>query len=125
MKETGRFALLLLTAGLLIPLFAGLSNGEDRYKVLFLSWGLALVHAGAGFSLNSRALSMSNKMFMRMVLGGIGIRMLAVAIAVVLLFPMIRGELTLFILSFGFYYFLFHGLEIAYLLRSLKERKKV
>ena len=125
MKGTGLFLIILIVAVLLIPVFAGFSNGEDRYLVLFLSWGMAFIHAGAGFSLNSWALTKSNTMFMRIVLGGIGIRMLAVAIAVVLLFPVVRGEQTLFILTFGFFYFFFHGLEIAFLLRRLKERKKV
>ncbi len=116
------FLLLILSGAVGIPLLAGFSPEFEPYVVPGLSWIIALCHAISGLLLNTRAMRLSNNYFFYAVFGGIAIRMLGVAIAVVLLFPVIRDAAMTFILSLAFFYFTFQGAEIAFLLRLFRKK---
>ncbi len=89
------------------------------------AWGMAMVHVLAGFFMSRWALGKSVRQFMTIVMGGIGVRLLMVGVAMLILMPVIRGSLEVFVGTFAVFYVLFQIVEIFFLHRGLQRRKMI
>ncbi len=91
--------------------------------IIFIGWGLALIHVICGFLFNRWALEKSPRTFVNAVLGGFAVRMLLIGAGVALLIPFIRLNITLFITSLGIFYFIFQLIELYWVHRGLHPPK--
>ena len=85
---------------------------------------ISFINVLIGYSLNKSALGKNTKSFMVMVLGGMGIRLMIVAILLVLLLNYTQLESISLVSSVFFFYFLFISIEIYFLLKKPGEMGK-
>jgi hypothetical protein len=98
-------------------------NGE--ITIVLYACGLALVHVLSGFYMTRWAFKKSMKLFMGIVMGGMGIRMLFIGILIVLLAKAVNIDIKLFIVTFGIYYLLFQMVELYFINRGLQLKKAI
>ena len=85
---------------------------------------ISFINVLIGYTLNKSALGKNTKSFMVMVLGGMGIRLMIVAILLVLLLNYTQLESISLVSSVFFFYFLFISIEIYFLLKKPGEMGK-
>jgi hypothetical protein len=76
---------------------------------------IGLINALIGYRLNEKALSKSTRNFMVIVFGGMGIRMIVIAILLLSLLYIAKLDEVSLVASVFFFYMLFVALEINYL----------
>ena len=76
---------------------------------------IGIINALAGFKLNELAFKKPVKSFMVIVFGGMGIRMMFIAISIVILLYVAKFDEVTLVASVFFFYILFIVLEINYL----------
>ena len=96
-------------------------NGE--ITIVLSACGLALAHVVSGFYMTLWAFKKSMKLFMGIVMGGMGIRMLLIGILIVILAKVVNIDIKLFIVTFGIYYLLFQMVELYFINRGLQLKK--
>ncbi len=106
----------------LLILNAFLESAGEMAAVLS-GLGLALAHVLVGFYMIRWAIARPLKVFMTVVMGGIGIRLAVVGMAVVLWVRLVQSEVTLFLTAFGIYYLLFQIVELFFVHRGLQTKK--
>ncbi|MCB0833620.1 MAG: hypothetical protein KDC45_09175, partial [Bacteroidetes bacterium] len=84
---------------------------------------LALIHVLTGFYMTRWAINKSARLFMSVVMGGMGVRLLLIAVILVVLIRFLDIDIKLFILTFGIYYLLFQMVEIYFINRGLQLKK--
>ena len=85
---------------------------------------ISFINVLIGYTLNKSALGKNTKSFMVMVLGGMGIRLMIVAIFLVLLLTYTQLDSISLVSSVFFFYFLFISIEIYFLLKKPGEMGK-
>ncbi|KAB2881079.1 hypothetical protein F9K33_02430 [bacterium] len=96
---------------------------NNEITVVISACGLALVHVLSGFYMTRWAFNKSMKLFLSIVMGGMGIRMLLVGILIVILVKVVDIDIKLFIVTFGIYYLLFQMVELYFINRGLQLKK--
>lgn len=96
---------------------------NSEISVVAGACGLALVHVLSGFYMTRWAFKKSMKLFLGIIMGGMGIRMLLIGILIVILAKVVRIDIQLFIVTFGIYYLLFQMVELYFINRGLQLKK--
>lgn len=112
----------IITIVVFLILNAFLATATDL-MVVTGAYTLALLHVVSGFYMTRWAFSKSTKLFMTVVMGGMGIRLLLVGLVLVILIKLIRIDIQLFIVTFGIYYILFQIVELYFINRGLHGKK--
>ncbi len=113
-----------IALGVLLIINAFLDTAEDLIIVLS-ACGIALFHVLTGFYMSRWAFSKSSKLFISIVMGGMGIRMTLIAIVLVLLIQLVQIDVKLFMFTFGVYYVLFQMVEIYFINRGFQLKKAI
>lgn len=116
------FTIFVIAVVVLLILNSFLTTSGEMTIVLS-GLGLALVHVLSGFYMSRWALAKPVKLFMSIVMGGMGIRLMLVAIVLVLMAKLVNIDLKLFVVAFGIYYLLFQIVEIYFINRGLQLKK--
>jgi hypothetical protein len=118
-----RILLTVLVVGVLsvYPL-AVYANREMIYGII-AGCAVSVVNVLAGYLSIEYAFDRSNTAFLRIILGGMGIRLLVVAAAIVLLLKVFHMDIYGLVFSFFFFYIVFAVLEILFLNRKISLRK--
>lgn len=112
----------IITVVVFLILNAFLEKATDL-AVVSGAYALALLHVLSGFYMTRWALEKPMKLFMTIVMGGMGLRLLLVGIVLIVLIRLIRIDMTLFIITFGIYYILFQIVELFFINRGLHKKK--
>lgn len=112
----------IITIVVFLILNAFLATATDL-MVVTGAYALALLHVLSGFYMTRWAFSKPTKIFMTVVMGGMGIRLLLVGMILVILIKLIRIDIQLFIVTFGIYYILFQIVELYFINRGLHGKK--
>ncbi len=98
----------------------------DKLRIYSILCGyiIGLINAILGYKLNKLAFSRSVKSFMVIVFGGMGIRILIIALLLMVLLYAAKLDEVSLVASVFFFYILFAVLEINYLHRSQIQTKK-
>ena len=96
---------------------------NSEVTIVLSACGLAVVHVLSGFYMTLWAFKKSMKLFLGIVMGGMGIRMLLIGILIVILAKMVDVDIKLFIVTFGIYYLLFQMVELYFINRGLQLKK--
>ncbi len=105
------------------PVYA-YANKVQVYSII-CGYIIGLINALAGFKLNELAFKKPVKMFMVIVFGGMGIRMMFIAISIVILLYFAKFDEVSLVASVFFFYILFVALEIIYLHKKQLLNKKI
>jgi len=116
------FTIFVTTLFVFLIVNSFLTTANEVWIVL-AAWALALVHVISGFYMSRWAIAKPAKTFLTIVMGGMGLRMLMVAIAIVVLIKLLNVDVELFVITFGIYYFLFQIVEIHFINRGLQLKK--
>lgn len=111
-----------ITAVVLLILNAFMETAGERYAVLG-ACGLAVVHAASGFYMARWAMDKPMKLFLSVVMGGMGLRLMIVGIAVVLMIQVLSLDVKLFIITFGICYLFFQIVEVYFVNRGMQLKK--
>lgn len=98
------------------------ANREMIYGII-AGCAVSVVNVLAGYLSIEYAFDRSNTAFLRIILGGMGIRLLVVAAAIVLLLKVFHRDIYGLVFSFFFFYIVFAVLEILFLNRKISLRK--
>ncbi|HMV27059.1 hypothetical protein L6Q79_12065 [bacterium] len=112
----------LITVIVLLILNAFIETAQE-FRVVLCASVVALAHVLCGFYMTRWAFTKSNKLFMSVVMGGMGIRMMLVGIILVIVYKLVAIDIKLFIVTFGVYYLLFQIVEIYFVNRGLQMKK--
>ena len=118
----------LIIAGLIAIVIASYpvyayANKIQTYSII-AGYIIGVINALAGFKLNEIAFKKPVKMFMVIVFGGMGIRMMFIAISIVILLYIAKFDEVTLVASVFFFYILFIALEINYLHKKQLLNKK-
>ncbi len=114
--------ILLITLIVLLILNAFVATAYEM-TIVSAACALAWIHVLVGFFMSRWAIDRPAKQFMTIIMGGIGLRLLLVAVVLVIVVPWIRDALQLFILTFAVYYVLFQIVEIFFIHRGLQAKR--
>lgn len=95
------------------PVYMYLS--PEQVKSIIFGYLLSLLNILIGYSLISNAFEKKTKSFMIIVFGGMGVRMLLVAVMLLILLYIVLLEPVSLVSSVFFFYFLFTSIEIKFL----------
>ena len=95
------------------PVYLYLSS--EQVKSILFGYLLSLLNILIGYALISNAFEKKTKSFMIIVFGGMGVRMLFVAVMLLILLYIMRLEPVSLVSSVFFFYFLFTSIEIKFL----------
>jgi hypothetical protein len=98
---------------------------NSEVTIVLGAGGLAVVHVLSGFYMTLWAFKKSMKLFLGIVMGGMGIRMLLIGILIVILAKMVDVDIKLFVVTFGIYYLLFQMVELYFINRGLQLKKAI
>lgn len=98
------------------PVYLYLS--PEQVKSILFGYLLSLLNILIGYALISNAFEKKTKSFMIIVFGGMGVRMLFVAVMLLILLYIARFETVSLVSSVFFFYFLFTAIEIKFLFRK-------
>jgi hypothetical protein len=98
------------------PVYLYLS--PEQVKSILFGYLLSLLNILIGYALISNAFEKKQKSFMIIVFGGMGVRMLFVAVVLLILLYIARLEPVSLVSSVFFFYFLFTSIEIKFLYRK-------
>ncbi len=119
----------LLTVGLITCVVFFIINAflteNSEVTIVLSACGLAVVHVLAGFYMTLWAFKKSMKLFLGIVMGGMGLRMLLIGILIVILVKLVDIDIKLFIVTFGIYYLLFQMVELYFINRGLQLKKVI
>jgi hypothetical protein len=115
--------LIFLVSAIVFLILNAFVSTSYEVGIIAAACALAVGHVMAGFFMSRWALHRPNKQFMTIIMGGIGVRLLGVAVILVLLVPVIRESLQLFIITFAVYYIFFQIIEIFFIHRGLQARR--
>jgi hypothetical protein len=104
------------------PVYAYAS--ELQVYSIICGYLIGLVNAFSGYKLNNMAFNKPVKMFMILVFGGMGIRMMFIAISIVILLYIAKLDEVSLVATVFFFYILFAALEINYLHKKQLLNKK-
>ncbi len=118
-----RILLTVLVVGVLsICPLAVYANRQMIYGII-AGCAVSVANVLAGYLSIEYAFDRSNTAFLRIILGGMGIRLLVVAAAIVLLLKVFHMDIYGLVFSFFFFYIVFAVLEILFLNRKISLRK--
>ena len=86
---------------------------------------LAMVYVISGFFMTNWAFGRPMKMFLTVVMGGIGIRLLITAVVLVVVIKVLQMDAAVFLVTFGILYILFQVVEVYFINKGIQQRKLV
>ncbi|MGB9772801.1 MAG: hypothetical protein ACP5JH_07295 [Bacteroidota bacterium] len=127
MKNTAlrfpRHSFAIIAGILIISVYPAYSLGGVDILVAVLVGGLiAVVNAAAGFLSIIYAFDKSNTTFIKVIVGGMGSRLMALAAIVFVAFKVLALNVVAFTISLFFFYFLSAAAEIIFLNRAAAQR---
>ncbi len=113
-----------ITVVLLLIFNSFLTSGQE-FVIVLSACGLALVNVLSGYYLARWAFGKPMKIFLNVVMGGMGIRLAVMGAAVFILIRVLTMDVKLFVAAFGIYYLLFQMVEIYFINRGLQLKKVI
>ncbi len=104
-------------------IFNAFLSSIDEITMVATACGISLFHVLSGFYMSRWAFTKSSKLFVSIVMGGMGIRMTMMAILLVLLIQWVHFDVKLFMFTFGIYYVLFQIVEVYFINRGFQLKK--
>lgn len=104
------------------PIYAYAS--ELQVYSIVCGYAIGFINALAGYKLNNFAFNKPVKMFMVIIFGGMGLRMIFIAITILILLYFAKLDEVSLVASVFFFYIIFVALEINYLHRKQLLSKK-
>jgi len=118
-----KYSFAIIAGILIISVYPVYSLGGLDILVAVLVGGLiAVVNAAAGFLSIIYAFDKSNTTFIKVIVGGMGIRLMALAAIVFIAFKVLALNVVAFTISLFFFYFLSAAAEIIFLNRAAAQR---
>lgn len=116
------FSILLLVVYVSLYMFDFIS--PRFFNAFLLAVGLNVFNFGIAVSIFQKSLEKSNKTFLFYNLGGLGMRLFILLIAIVLILNSLKIDKYGFILQFFIFYFLLISLEIAIFHKTMLDRSR-
>ena len=117
------FLLVFILTTIVLLIFNSFLADQNEFVTVLSAGILAVLYVLSGFLMISWAFTKPMKMFMSVVLGGIGIRLILTAIALVLVIKVFAMNISIFLATFGVLYFLFQIVEIYFINKEINNRK--
>jgi hypothetical protein len=125
--NTGRFVKYVLMAVVVVwllalyPLFKFASS--EFVKSFAVGSLISLINSVAGFILVKRGFERSNKEFLKLTIGSMGVRLFVIAGLVLFLLEVLNFEIYGLLISLLLFYFIFLAVEILYLNKLTTKRE--
>ncbi|CUT03792.1 hypothetical protein [Candidatus Chrysopegis kryptomonas] len=125
--NTGRFVKYVLMAVVVVwllalyPLFKFASS--EFVKSFAVGSLISLINSVAGFILVKRGFERSNKEFLKLTIGSMGVRLFVIAGLILFLLEVLNFEIYGLLISLLLFYFIFLAVEILYLNKLTTKRE--